>query len=453
MISRLRNSIQKLKAALASPSGIAITLALILIVGSFICVFWSHQATWHYMGADEDVWVRNAIQHWHQREGSSISHTPLFHDMIVPFVCGFFFSEDVGYVVWRFVLYLFSYVVFFYSIRKLTNTWIALILTLHFMLTIDAPSGATYIYLAMTFYLVSLAVLLHNKKLIGVALGIMLLGSLVRFELLVSVIVAAVLLLIYCRSTVFTVGFLKQLSIPLAIFVGLLYWHGSSVTRFPRDFSSRGQLSVVWYMVDFLYQDGYFAKYTDLGRGSLPLELQDKVLRENFGGSTKELNELTLYELLKRNPKIVAARYADMFHRLPYLIHETLEIRFPWAPNATPTPYGLVVFCLAILPAAGLAFLRRLKKGRMSMLATSYHSAFGPFLTNGGFSRELLIFLVSGLGAFGPWFLTFPHAHYLVLIVPFHYVAFSIVAFFLLEKFDRALEARLNRTPSRLGNR
>ena len=77
----------------------------------------------------------------------------------------------------------------------------------------------------------------------------------------------------------------------------------------------------------------------------------------------------------------------------------------------------------------------------------------GPFLTNGGFSRELLIFLVSGLGAFGPWFLTFPHAHYLVLIVPFHYVAFSIVAFFLLEKFDRALEARLNRTPSRLGNR
>jgi hypothetical protein len=71
----------------------------------------------------------------------------------------------------------------FFVLSRVSNFWIGLVLTLHFQFTVNTRANPTYTHLAMTFFLAELSLVLWNRKYVGWAFGALLLGAMVRGEL------------------------------------------------------------------------------------------------------------------------------------------------------------------------------------------------------------------------------------------------------------------------------
>ena len=71
----------------------------------------------------------------------------------------------------------------FFVLSGVSNLWIGLVLTLHFQCAVNTRANPTYTHLAMTFFLAELPLVLWNRKYVGWAFGALLLGAMVRGEL------------------------------------------------------------------------------------------------------------------------------------------------------------------------------------------------------------------------------------------------------------------------------
>jgi hypothetical protein len=414
---------------------ILVLLPVGVLLINFMLTFKSWAARWSYMAADEDVWVSNAIKFWKAKKGSPIAHVPLFHDIIILFVGGGIFDSQTGYVLWKFLLYLVAITLLFYLLLKVSNVWVAFVLAVYFEWTFYLYDSPTYTILAMVFFLSSLALVLRNQRSTGIAVGILLLGSLVRLELFFFVVTALVLLLLLSRKSVLSMAFLRQLLLPVFLFIVLVYWHGSSVTRFPREYLARGQAAVVAYLVDFLYSQGKFSKYTDISRGNLTSEQIDTVLTEHFGKDAKGLLESSFLDLWKRNPSIMKARYADLLSGLPKALMEPLKIRIPYGNLSPPPIYALTVLILAVAP--GLIVVAMRKKWKLTDSSDAVVSFGFSGSTTAGFwtGKEFTAFILCCLTGFIPWFMTYPQPYYLMMAIPLAYSGSALLMIYVIKRF------------------
>lgn len=409
-------------------------LMILVLLANSVVVFYSRSSLIQHKGADEEVWVRNAILSWETKTGSPISHTPFFHDLIIPFVANIFFETQTGYALWKFLLFLLSYFLLFYVLSSVSNLWVALVLTVHFQFGIDAWSGPTYTLLAMVFYLAAAAVLIRNANWLGVSLGFLLLGSLVRFELALFLVTFLTLLVVFCLKNLSWRRLMKQFAIPAVLFLVLIYWHGSSLTRFPREYFYRGNQSVVWYMVDYLYYHGYFAEYTDAGRGFLPLELQDSVLVEHFGKTLQELNNSSLLEMFRLNPTLLKARYSETLQQFPSSIVSPYRIILPCPGSRQPLTYSWQFLAVAALPLLVARFARRSNWSNLNSMLKRFFPDNEGVSPVKGLPKEFILLVASSLAGFVPWLMTFPQSHYLIMVVPSGYVAVAALINFTTRK-------------------
>jgi len=411
-------------------------IAFALVIVNFVLIFVSWKPQWLAMGADEPVWVANAVKYW--KTGSPIGHVPLFHDLIYPFVAGKFVNFDTGYTLWRFSIYLSCVGLMFYVLLRISNVWIAAILTLHFESLFTIYHSPTYLILALAFYLLALALVARTPKLLGVAVGMLLLGSLVRLEVLAFTGAALIMLAVFSRKAMFCRRFFKQLLVPALLFILLIYRHGSSIRTFPRDYVSRGQASAVWYAVEFLHSEGAFRKYTNAGRAAIPQDLIDLVLVEHFGKKQRDLVNSSALELWRRDPTLMEARLRDEFRRLPAMLAEMSAI----APR-----YGSANINVA-WKTLGMSFLpcvlaviwlrKRTRRTARGWIVNLF--GFTPVEPNKSLvNPEFLALLLSGFAGFGPWLLTFPESYYMIVGVPVVYGGAALGMRFLTTRIGSAM--------------
>jgi len=402
-------------------------LCVLILAVNFFVICRSVGPNVSMKGADESQWVINAVHYWKLGVGSPIGHVPLFHDLIVPFVGGFFVDPETGYAIWKYLLFFVSHLLVFYATSKVSNIWIGLSIAIYFQFTVDPWGDPTYSHLAMTLFLLSVVLVLYNRKLLGGAFGVLLLGSLVRLELLLFAVTAACLLLLFSRKSVLTSAFFKQLALPVILFVGLIYWHGSSLTRFPREYMFRGQQSVVWYVIDFMYNHGYFSQYAVPNRGNIPLDVLDTVLTQQFGKDLKGLNQSSFLEIYHRNPTLIKARYTEMVQQLPSLIASPFIVRIPYGGSSKPFFGILHLSVIAIVPVFFFRFFTRVVplKGLLGRVL-KYLGAV-PGITAISPPKEAVLMLLSALAGFLPWLMTSPQPHYVMMALPLQLMIFALL--------------------------
>ncbi|MCX6170089.1 MAG: hypothetical protein NTX65_12150 [Ignavibacteriales bacterium] len=399
-------------------------LFISLIVTNFIvfAMSWGIK-NFYYMGADEDQWIKYSLYYiGQQHAGSPIYHVPLFCDLIYPFISGIFVNMLTGYLVWKIIIYILASITLFLLLSRVSNIWIGFVLTTYFQYSINTYAIPTYSYLAMLFYLVSLLVIYSRTERSGIAFGLLLLGGLVRFEILIIALAFFICLLISSWKIIFSRKFAKQLIIPVLIFISLIYWHGSSITMLPNDLLHRGQTSVVWYMYDYLYYEGDFKKYTNADRGSITNEDINKVLMENFGKSRTELDNGSFFDLWKANPQLMMARYKKLISELPILLIDPFKLRIPFTELDQIHP--LLCLLLTIIPALVILLFKFIKNVRISNFGWSlqyYIKSQKKYLP-----KEALILTCCVCFAFIPWMMTKPQAHYLIMALPAFYILLSI---------------------------
>jgi hypothetical protein len=415
-------SFKKIKSRPIFYSLLLLSLIIICAFAYYILDFWGKERLLR-MGADEPVWVDRAIKAFQEGKGSPYAHVPLFHDMIVPFVSGILFSFETGYIIWKVLLFVVSSVLFFYIFSKLSNIWVGLIFTVHYELMANYVAFPTYSVLAMIFFLAAISVIVSNKNNLGLAFGLLMLGGMVRLELTLFGIVFFLLAIVFFTKLVFSKKFLRQISIPIAIFIFLIYWHGSSIISLPKDFMYRGNQSSVWYVIDYMYYEGYFDKYNVPDRGSIPMDVLDKVLVENFGMGLLELDDSSFIEMYKANPKLINARYMKMLTELPDLLTGNFKVQFS---KDGPPGFYLVRFLIPLI----LPFLYLLFKMKYSRIkeSTNISKAYNSFINaNKKISGPLIILILSSFAGFIPWMMTKPVEHYTIMILPTFYIIMIIV--------------------------
>jgi len=409
--------IEKVKSKPIHYSLLLLSLLIIFLNAYFVLDSWGRKLLL-FMGADEPVWIDNAIKYFHEGKGSPYSHVPLFHDLIIPFVTGMFFSFETGYIVWKILLFVVSSILFFYIIYKISNLWIGFLFTVHYELMLNFVSFPSYSILAMIFFLLALSIIIQNKNNIGIAFGILLIGGLVRLELILFGIIFFILSAVFFYKLVFSKKFIYQVSVPIIIFIALIYWHGSSITSFPKDYLFRGNQSSVWYVIDYMYYKGYFKKYTDAGRGNIPMDVLDKVLEENFGKNLEGLNNSSFIEMYRANPKIIKDRYKKMVGELPGLLASNFFVKIPYKDMRGL--YIDIFFIAGLLPFFLLFFsIKFFKQARTFNIISRYNS----FITsNKKISGVLIIIVLASFAGFIPWMMTKPMEHYTIMALPSFYI-------------------------------
>lgn len=401
------------------------SLFLIFLTAFFVLDSWGKTQLLR-MGADEPVWVDQALKFYHLGKGSPYAHVPLFHDLIVPFVSGIFFSFETGYIVWKILLFVISSLLFFYVISKISNQWIGLLFTINYELMYNFIAFPTYSILAMIFFLFALSVIIHNKKNIGLAAGILLIGGMVRLELVLFGIVFFTLVTIFCSKLIFTKKFIFQVSIPIIIFISLIYWHGSSITSFPKDYLFRGNQSAVWYVIDYMYYEGYFKKYTDADRGNIPMDILDNVLIENFGMSLDGLDNSSFFEMYNANPKLIKNRYKKLLGELPNLLTGNFVAKVPY--RELRGYYIWKFLFAAFFPfIIVLILLKYFERLRTTTLTTTYNSFIS---SNYKISKPFILLVIASFAGFIPWMLTKPLEHYTIMALPSFYILIVLALYY-----------------------
>ncbi|MCX6170075.1 MAG: hypothetical protein NTX65_12080 [Ignavibacteriales bacterium] len=404
-------------------------LLVIIVLGLNLFLFlsnWGIQNAGN-MSANEDGWIKTSLQYITQSNmGSPIKHSPLFLDLIYPFVSGTFINPQTGFVVWKIILVVISSLLLFLLISKLTNTLFGLLLTLYFQYSIYIYTSPTYSLLALIFYLLALVVLIKNPKYSGLSVGILILGGLVRYELFLFALVFLVLLVIFSREIITEKKFYKQLIVPLLLFIILIYWHNSNIIRFYKDYFTGSQETVVWYTVDFLYDEGAFHKYTNADRKSKTTEDINRVLLDTFGKNQEELvKNSTLVDLFRMNPTVMKKHYETIFSKhLPEGLVQTFLIYNPVSKEKEFRFLALTIF-IGFIYIIFLGFSKLFKKNNktiIDIIKTIKHD-----ISKFHLPTEVALLIVSSVIGFIPWLLTMPEPQYLILAIPLIYVSVAII--------------------------
>jgi len=404
----------------------ALFLSLVL-AGVFVAVF-DYRGAWqdNQMMCDESFYVEMAAKLWDLKFGKAIigekpldniGFSPLYRDLMTPFVA-VFFDAQTGFKIWKFSLYLCTSLLFFVVISRISNDWIGFVCAIHFTLGHALYGSGTYTVLVITFILVGMFFLQRRGNYLGISIGVLGLGALVRPELMSITFILLLLVIIFSRAFILSRRFVFQVTPFVLAFIVLLYWHDSSVMRIPELFS-KGTAAIESFLTQSMFENGYFKKYMDApSRNDLSMEVIGKVFKEEFG--VEQPRYLSIPELIKRNPEVMKKHYVWVLNRakgnIPgaFFILEYKDHSSRW----------ILFLVTALLPCL---FWKRLRKIKAGVLFTARPS------------KELVFLALAPLSVIVPWIVAAaPEQQYVVMLAPTLYSVLAMLWILMGQMLERA---------------
>jgi len=382
-------------------------------------------------GCDEPMYVKLALWPFSQ---SHPMWSPIYIDMLHPFLA--FFGEHLGFKIFRFILQFGATISFFLFISRYTYQWAAFILSifLQFNLVFCCSQNLPVLEL---FWLCSCFLLIINfPHYLGVGWGLMILGSLVRGEILFMGMLLLLIILVTNFRLIFNRKFIVGACAPLLLFVSIIYLHGGSLSDYREKSLYHGNLGIVWFLRATMHEMGYFSKYP-YAFGETPDSVLNEVFLKHFGREFRELSYANdnnlMYTLYKANPELVKTHLLKTFRDLPIKIVDALRINIPLALYMDKsiqwtTVSGLFAWQTLLLCTIPLLATGRLKKKDSNEPARNkapLYKHFLPFLP---------------LIGFVPWLLTYPQPHYIFPIIITYLATIAIACNYCVHIFPKVIE-------------
>lgn len=414
-------------------------LSLLLLVAHMVMFTWMDGWANSQFACDEDVWLGNALKAWEAGRGHSIAHVPLYCDLVTTFIVPF--GLETGFKIWRFLLFFSGGVFMLAALARHVRLAVAFPLALHFILLTTPYQGGTYSYVATLFVLAYLH-FVARRQTTGAALGVLFLGSLVRFELFVMFALAAAVTAVARTSLLRSASFWKQAGCALAVFVALLIWHRAAPSQLKDKFLARGGTAVKHFMVDTLYQDGRFERF-GVTRGQVTPEFMDEVFREVFGHPMSELKEFSLPYLYSLNPDFVEHHYRRVFSEASGMLGDTYRVILP-RPGSTWR--GEVSNRSALIPPLLAGVLLAAVAGKFLWPTQRRQKApvDGPGVS-------FIAYLLIPYSGFLAWCMTFPFPYYTIIASPTSYIAIGMLLERTVALLERSILNRHNLSPQHHG--
>lgn len=401
-------------------------ILVIAITFSLVFTIWGAWLDGQFF-TDEPAYVDLAIRSWQAGKGTPVAFSPLYHDLITPFVA-IFFEKEMGFKIWKYLLFLITSVLVYYNVKRLANKWVGLIAAVHFQLLSIPYICGTLSTLAITWLLMCSLLLLSGRRVLGLVAGLLLLGIHIRGEFLIISVVFIALCLALSPKEIFQKRFFLQLAVPLAIFVGLIYLHGSDVREYKKMYTLRGAFGYQHYIINTMLEFGYFKKYTtETNRGLLKWEDLDKVFVEHFGKSLTTLRsegKFDLPDLYRANPELIKAHYRRIFAESRSTIPAAFVVNFP---NSSPMNLRTLAGSLPAYWASQVG-VYLLFAGLALLPAFLLLARRRPYLMDRHPPpRRFYAILFAPLAGFVPWYLTMPQEHYVIMASSVLYLGGGIV--------------------------